>query len=465
MSISKTTGWIGIFIVVALLGFISCDLGNNDPQEDVVDEITFIPMTSSNGMAKQATQLPSPYGCVLSTLNEENTEHLYRYQGFFIKFPGEVYRQARGKVSISSYVFHNPVFDEIANEYNELSGVVRVAHCKIPDSELAKNLIKIEIQKFENNEWLNNYVQSSNLTNEGMKIQSTSSSSTDGEWVFVCSEVEREIPILDSHGNVVGFKTDYYEECFFIWAPAQDGGGGDTGGGEDPNPPCDNPMDFCFDGGGGGDTTPPGCPEGQEKVNGECVDIIEDCDTEDELVNHRLFRAMADSIVANSNFDAPDDDDRQEDGGVFYEDAEGILRFAFFPDTADFMRSPCGIGNRGDALFSSKVIDFINSLGGTLKGILHSHPYVNGEIKYACSPNSKGLIDAFITVAPEKYTHLIYKGNPSPGDVDLLKDISSTMNVNINGYFVDKEGNIGIFDKLAHPEQNTSYININKCWS
>jgi len=79
MKLFRIIGGIGLITMVSLLYLTSCDLSNNFEDEDVVNELTFIPMAPPNEMAKQVAQPPSPYGCVISTLNPDGSEHLYRY--------------------------------------------------------------------------------------------------------------------------------------------------------------------------------------------------------------------------------------------------------------------------------------------------------------------------------------------------------------------------------------------------
>jgi hypothetical protein len=383
MSISKTTGRIGIFIVVALLGLISCDLGNNDPQEDVVDEITFIPMISSNEMAKRAGSPPSPYGCVLSTLNPEGSEHLYRYQGFFIKFPPEVHRQARGKTVNRSFHFSFSDVSDRTPKFLEKEGTVRFVNCTIPDSKLATEMLELEFSKFESNSWALDTIQLEKINADETEV--FKQQSTTGEWWFECvlTPTGFSIGIYDENDEEL-YRIYFYDVvCSWVFYEDEGTGGGDTGGGNDPNPPCDNEMDLCFEDPGGGSPVPPPPSDPCESENPP-VSCLNPCNTGDPVIDSFETQLMLEDIwkaarVGTMN-SASDQAQRLENGLITQPIGGGEHNHMRIPEDLPTVVKNTVIQTNTRLIWAINQ-DWVDTLPeGTV--YTHVHPYYIGEIVY-----------------------------------------------------------------------------------
>jgi hypothetical protein len=295
MKLFRIVGWIGVLTVVSLLYLTSCDLSNNMEDEDVVDELTFIPMSPPNEMTKQVGPPPSPYGCVLSTLNPEGSEHLYRYQGFFLKFPGEVHRQARGKTVNRSFHFSFSDVSDRTPKFLEKEGTVRFVNCTIPDSKLATEMLELEFSKFESNSWALDTIQLEKINADETEV--FKQQSTTGEWWFECvlTPTGFSIGIYDENDEEL-YRIYFYDVvCSWVFYEDEGTGGGDTGGGNDPNPPCDNEMDLCFEDPGGGSTVPPPPTDPCEAENPPAA-CLNPCETNDPIIDSFETQLMFEDI-------------------------------------------------------------------------------------------------------------------------------------------------------------------------
>jgi hypothetical protein len=347
------------------LGFISCDLGNNAPQEDVVDEITFIPMISSNEMAKRAGSPPSPYGCVLSTLNPEGSEHLYNYQGFFIKFPPEVYRQARGKTVIRAFHYSSSEVSERTPNFLEKEGTVRFVNCKIPDSDLAIEMLELEFSKFESNSWALDTIQPEKINADETEV--FKQQSTTGEWWFECvlTPTGFSIGIYDENDEEL-YRIYFYDvDCSWVYYEDEGNVGGDSGGGNDPNPPCDNEMDLCFEDPGGGSPVPPPPSDPCEGENPP-VYCENPCETQNDHIDAiesqiTMENAWAASYGPENN---PFPHNQRNEKIFVITDNNGQYNFIEIESTDV---SSCHINISGFSLPSNAV------------GFFHTHPYAPNE--------------------------------------------------------------------------------------
>ena len=123
------------------------------------------------------------------------------------------------------------------------------------------------------------------------------------------------------------------------------------------------------------------CPSFMETVNGDCIfkciegytrneagncTLIEDCDTEDELISH--VEAELEALWKNSNASHTSSPmgDRVERGGWIVSGTDG---YSFVPFPSAWVMTPCGIDgtiNDGD-------------IPDNLVGIIHTHPFYVGE--------------------------------------------------------------------------------------
>ena len=398
MKLFRIVGWIGVLTVVSLLYLTSCDLSNNMEDEDVVDELTFIPMSPPNEMAKQVGPPPSPYGCVLSTLNPEGSEHLYRYQGFFLKFPGEVHRQARGKVKNVQFVLANEQIKETELAANEYGSIVRVVNCVIPDSEQAIERLNEELVKFEQESWLQRLKSVDSAQNK--MINNQASSTSDGEYVYSCEKIATSIEYTYLNGELIDIKINWRMDCYWLWAPAIDDpfvGGGDIGGGDHSDPTCDNPMDLCFDGGGGGDTSPPNCASGYEWDDVENVCILvdecltddppsycdEECDTGNPFVDNTEAQDVFKLLWQLSRYDKPEHE-RLEQAAFMWINPDGSIGWKAVQGEGYIIQTNCDL----NVYVPSDLPP--NSV------FVHTHPYKNGEIQNHCGDRQRQYFSDFI---------------------------------------------------------------------
>jgi hypothetical protein len=171
-----------------------------------------------------------------------------------------------------------------------------------------------------------------------------------------------------------------------------------------------------------------GCPSGQEIVNGNCEPVcpsgqrrdqnghctlIENCDTEDEIVN--AIQNFLQDIWANTNVTSENTpmSDRLEDGGWV---TERNGNYSYTPFPSDWERMPCGI---------NPPADWQSDIPSNAVGWVHSHPFFLGE-------------DRRSICGGDESSEGTYQGGPSTYDYRFLNAMqNATGNFSLKAYVID----------------------------
>jgi hypothetical protein len=244
---------------------------NEELNEEMSDEtVTFIRKRAgaeevSSAKRNSNSKEESPYSCLVSTLNEDDAEYNYDNRAFWLHFPSEIIKDARGKEVYNAFSFSDVHAGHRAGTWGGQENIVRVAQCKIPDSELAEELLVSELMKFGKGTWYENRKSKSKqfqnntiLTGNSSNVNGVTAQS--GEWVCLTAFITRLCIYYPDTGEEECTITDI--QCIeYTYVSENDpGSGGGPGDPSDDPGECD-PMgtEPCFDDGGG--SVPPPEPD------------------------------------------------------------------------------------------------------------------------------------------------------------------------------------------------------------
>lgn len=198
-----------ILIIGTILLLTSCDNQVTEPEKEPPSETTFIPFDRNNSKHNTLSGAPSEFGCTLSTLNKGNADKNYRYQSFYIKFPGSIMKEAKGKTKYVNLILTSERINNRTPEYEGIKGVARVLNCNIPDTPQTLDILQEEIQKFDDQSWVSDF---------GSKKKTSGNNNTISEWVEECKYVPTGGKITYNIGQpnevVVYF---YRKECTLVF--------------------------------------------------------------------------------------------------------------------------------------------------------------------------------------------------------------------------------------------------------
>ena len=385
----------------------------------------------ADGLAAQArVGGPSAYGCLVSTLRADPAGPAYGYGAVYVRFPGRVVREAGGRAAYSTFVLRSDGAPAHAatrvGSGREGAGIVRVARCRLPDTPAAGRMVKAGLSRFKAESWIGvgsgqaqtARAQAAQASAPGAAMSRASSECAEWEDTWWCTTVT-------SPGSDVTVVRCEYEgsRCVRYTIVDRDpwDGGGDPGGGDEPDPcvPADGaPASQICDGGGGAGPGNPGGPE--------------PCDTGDPVIDDIAPEVEPQWEASNAN--DPDPFARREQGGWITRDpVTGRHRLVPFPDA--FPRTTC------------TVTILPGSLPPNTVGMFHTHPFATGDTDdyVACKfesvskelpflPESQrmGLAEDLAQTAP-------YRGQPSKGDIDELQRLRR-QGINLFGVIADKDG-------------------------
>lgn len=239
-----------LFVGLSLMG---CEY-NKLTEEETIDELLLVPKQQSTHQKAKATSNHevSPYSCLISTLADDEAEHNYWNQAFWVHFPKSAIKQSKGKTIFKAFSFGSQDAGEKAGSWAGKDNIVRVAQCVIPNSELAETLLEEQLMKFGRKTWMESRKENSKTPpKNNMQAKNKSGNWECGQWytVYVCK--------YNAEGN-------YYYDCtvvgpicayYYYVEGDSGGGGGDNGFPSDDPGECD-PAELCFDDGGSGSGSP-----------------------------------------------------------------------------------------------------------------------------------------------------------------------------------------------------------------
>lgn len=202
-----------------------------------------------NLKSKSIKPRQSPYGCVVSTLQDTTKNSRYKYGVYWLEFSAGVLESAKGKTK-ESFILGSHLVNGLAGNYNDYKDVVRVAHCIIPNSEEARLLVEKKLKVFDSNSWVN-------LKNQKKAQADTNTTQECVEYflVFNCDVQMKSCVLVDLRCTL------------YDGSSGGSSGTGSNGGDGESSDPCSGrnagKTDECNDdrlpGGGGGsiDNTPP----------------------------------------------------------------------------------------------------------------------------------------------------------------------------------------------------------------
>lgn len=231
----------------------------------------------------------------------------------------------------------------------------------------------------------------------------------------------------DAPGFMVGATWHVVTSSGLIAAPYDPDGHTLLNEGCDPEPPCesDNPPEHCDEAGSCFDA---------EIEDEEAAAIFRDLEAASVLGNLR----------DNSNFDAPLQSARLEQGGWIVETADG---YGLEPFPSNWVRTACAIlpvTPPGGVSIPENAV-----------GMIHTHPFEGGESLEECgpvytTPNGVNLYDT-------------YDNTPSDDDIATIQSLQNA-GYDIDGYVIDKDKVIA-YDgaTLLGPGSPNPPVKIDRC--
>ncbi|MEQ9264568.1 MAG: hypothetical protein RLN81_05065 [Balneolaceae bacterium] len=382
---------VGLLLVIYTLLWAGCS--NTIDADESPDEITFIPKANNpHDKSKSQGESPdSPFSCLVSTLANNEADYNYWNISYWVHIPDEIVKETDGKTILKAFVYTDELAGEKAGTFREASKVVRVAQCRIPDSEKAIEIMDEEFKKFRKKTWL-----------DSERVKKVANIKQKGDWectswytVYICQ---------------YNTQTDTYYNCKvsepicaqWVYVEGEDsGGGGGTGGpSEDPGYCDPNGLDPCFDDGDGGSAPAPPCS--QPDPPKWCTDP---CETGDPILDNTGIQEAMELIWEASKTNLPIAQ-RVEQGGYI---TKSNGKYGFKPFT-NMTHSACGI--TGSMAPPNNTVAYV-----------HTHPFFVGEnTTSVCGTGG---------VTSHQSTH-------SSGDYATLYQLaSSTGNNFIKGYVLD----------------------------
>lgn len=381
----------GLLLVICTLLWAGCS--STIDADESPDEITFIPKAKDlddKSKSQEANQ-ESSYSCLISTLANEEAEYNYWNISYWVHIPDEIVKEADGKTILKAFIYSDEHAGEKAGSFGEISNVVRVAQCLIPDSEKAFEIMDEKFKKFRKRSWI-----------DSERVRKVANIKEKGDWecsswytVYICQ---------------YNTQTDTYYNCKvsepicaeWVYIEGEDsGGGGGTGGPSDDPGYCDpNGLDPCFDEGDGGSTPVPPCSEANPPE--WCSNP---CETGDPILDNTGIQEAMELIWEASKTNLPIAQ-RVEQGGYI---TQSNGKYKFEPFT-NLTHSACGI--TGNMVPPNSTVAYI-----------HTHPFFVGEnTTLACGAGG---------VTSHQSTH-------STEDFNTLHLIASyTGNYLVEGYVID----------------------------
>lgn len=405
--------FVYITIGLALLG---CEI-NGLEEETSVQELELVPKESSNQQKAKtgANQASSPYSCLISTLAADEADYNYWNQSFWVHFPKPAIDKAEGKTTFKAFSFSSEKAGSKAGSWAGKDNVVRVAQCLIPDSDLAEILLENQLRKFGKGTWLESQAKTKNASNQnGSQINSAPYWECSEYFVTVVCQVNSQTGEL-TNCVITDVRCITYE---LVYDDPVGGGGGSGGPSDDPGECDPTGTEPCYNDGGGGSIPPPE-PDPCDGNNPPAY-CSNPCQTNDPIINNIgvqvTFERLWDESKTNLSIDQ-----RLEQGGFIVQNPNNEFGFVNFP--SDWQRLACEI-----VLPDS----FLNSVPLNTIGIVHSHPFFEGED--TTSPN----------VCGEDGT-TSYTSGTNIDDVDFVAQVATYVeDFSVKSYVIDGSNIVSI---------------------
>lgn len=225
---------------------------NQDYQDDA-DGIVFVSMDNSDqglGVAKQSsTEKLSDFTCRISTKLDDNAEHNYWNNLFWVKYPRGIVEQAGGKMRAVALVFKSNSKAGNSGSFLGNDNVLRVAQCLMPDSPAAEVMLKKKLSEFGPSTWM-----ASNGARADASEDGESGPNKINEWICLYEWWTRSCYYNSTTGQFYNC-IDIFDKCVY-WTYQQEYQGSQGSGSGSPGPgPCDtnpDPTLLCMEDGVGG---------------------------------------------------------------------------------------------------------------------------------------------------------------------------------------------------------------------
>lgn len=225
---------------------------NQDYQDDA-DGVVFVSMDNSDlglGVAKQSsTEKLSDFTCRISTKLDDNAEHNYWNNSFWVKYPRGIVEQAGGKMRAVALVFKSNSKAGNSGSFLGNDNVLRVAQCLMPDSPAAEVMLKKKLSEFGPSTWM-----ASNGARADASEDGESGPNKINEWICLYEWWTRSCYYNSTTGQFYNC-IDIFDKCVY-WTYQQEDQGSQGSGSGSPGPgPCDtnpDPTLLCMEDGMGG---------------------------------------------------------------------------------------------------------------------------------------------------------------------------------------------------------------------
>ncbi len=352
------------FLAVSVLFILGkCDrITSPQAAKVTMTEIDFPPPAKPGTQAfrRNAQKLPDNY-CYVSTLNAVDAEKAYTYRAYKITLPKGLQKKAEniGRYRwITLKMGSRNAEDRLEADPWEGLGIVRIAHCWIPDIKGILPQLKKQFKKFDTSSWVvnNKSKESNDAANVAKNVECQEYWTQTTCYYTVVTDPER------------GTETWYLDYCEtdILGCSSWGSGGGDSEGGG----PTNDDSDMCSTYNTGLNSVsayimeqpPEGCKDPNE---------VEPCTTSNTRLkstfNDPAIKAAIGDLWIYSNTHLPITQ-RVEQGGWITQNSNGELGFITFPDS--WNNTACSI---------IPPAGWKNSIPANTIGWVHTHPFWKGD--------------------------------------------------------------------------------------
>jgi hypothetical protein len=263
---------------------------NQDYQDDA-DGIVFVSMDNSDlalGVAKQSSaEKLSDFTCRISTKLDDNAEHNYWNNSFWVKYPRGLVEQAGGKKRAVALVFKSNSKAGNSGSFLSNDNVLRVAQCLMPDSPAAEVMLKKKLSEFGPSTWM-----ASNGARADASEDGESGPNKINEWICLYEWWTRSCYYNSTTGQFYNC-IDIFDKCV-VWTYQHEyqGSQGSGGGSQEPGAcaTMPDPTLLCMDDGMGGAYDVTECNSSNPPIycSNPCPASLEDGIFANENIQHKM---------------------------------------------------------------------------------------------------------------------------------------------------------------------------------
>lgn len=244
-----------------------------EPQQESFGGLTFTPAPrgallhlpglsdKDSGLTQRMTNGEgegTAYGCIVTTLLPDTSEYAYRHRPFYVGFPENKIREAKGETEMIALYFTEKNAPARAKRRGD-SGVVRVARCLVPKAKGVRTMLEEHLRSFGEGSWLGarSAAPVPPLVPPPSGVFATPGQGRQSNYYTCGSVVELWICMKNPDtGEYYNCTFIGYECTQWVWVddgdPYGGGGGGNSWNGDDANACQPNPdgtfSNLCVDG-------------------------------------------------------------------------------------------------------------------------------------------------------------------------------------------------------------------------